>query len=104
MHSRRLALLLVMLSSSQLLTACTRTVTKEVRVPVPTPVVVRSVCPVSLPPVPARPHVADPVVCAKAFGAGSVCYDPIDAVKLGVLLQTLSGVYVDRKACDVPAP
>lgn len=35
-----------------------------------------------------------------AFGIGSVCYAPSDAAILGLTLDALVSLYLERKACE----
>lgn len=58
-------------------------------------------CPTTLPPIPAsRPRKIVREVCEGAFGAGAICYDNANATTLGLLLDALGALYLERKACE----
>lgn len=105
--SRNAACLSVLILWMLLSSACTRTrtLTKIVEVPkVTTKVVEVDRCPTTLPEIPAIPPrraAGDAAAaCAKAFGEGAICYPPIDATRLGLLLDALGTLYRARLACE----
>jgi hypothetical protein len=91
--------------SITLLTGCLRTrivekpVRVEIRIPVPVEV---EKCKTALPVLPEKPARITGDVCSATFGAGAVCYDPANAVRLAALLSSLIGLYRERSACEPP--
>lgn len=100
---RLLAFRSVLSLSTTLLIACTREriVDRPVQIPVPVVKVIDRKCPASLPPLPERPRRTSSELCNKTFGSGAICYEPVDAVRLGALLTMLTDLYLERAACDV---
>ncbi len=57
-------------------------------------------CPTTLPPLPTEPPKRVASGCEQTFGPGSVCYAGIDGTRLGLLLDALSALYLEREACE----
>lgn len=57
-------------------------------------------CPTTLPHLPAEPPRRVLSGCEQAFGPGSVCYAGIEGTRLGLLLDALSALYLEREACE----